>query len=194
MGLLSPWLVSNDSVSLQGARVELRTPSTKDYAQWRDVRLASRFFLEPWEPRWDEADYTRSAFRDRLRQYQSLTDQDQAYSFFIYVKDGDHFCGAVTLSNVRRGIAQMATLGYWIGVDFAGQGLMTDAVMTLLAHAFSDLALHRVEAACLPHNSASVGLLRKCSFTEEGFAASYLKIAGRWEDHLLFAKMSGRAA
>lgn len=191
MGLLTPWLVADDGVSLLGAKVELRTPHLRDFTDWRDVRLSSRGFLEQWEPRWDEADYSRSAFRDRLRQYQTLSDQDQAFSFFIFGRETGQFCGAITLSNIRRGIAQMGTLGYWIGTRFARQGLMTDAIATLLAHTFSELGLHRVEAACLPHNEASIRLLQKCGFTEEGYAASYLKIAGRWEDHLLFAKVNG---
>ena len=97
--------------------------------------------------------------------------------------------GALTLSNVRRGVAQMATLGYWIGAPFARQGYMTDALQALLPFAFDHLHLHRVEAACLPRNDASIALLRRAGFEQEGLARSYLKINGAWQDHLLFARL-----
>ena len=98
--------------------------------------------------------------------------------------------GALTLSNVRRGVAQTATLGYWMGKPFARQGYMTGAVKLMLDVAFRHLWLHRIEAACLPSNQASIGLLGKCGFAPEGLARGYLKIAGEWRDHLLFARLA----
>jgi [ribosomal protein S5]-alanine N-acetyltransferase len=194
MGLLTPWLIADNSVVLSGKRVELRTPTADHFAEWRDLRLASRSFLQPWEPTWDDTEYSRTSFRDRIAQYRKLADKDLTYSFFIFVRDGETLCGGASLSNVRRGVAQMATLGYWIGAAYARQGLMTDSIHALLRFAFSDLALHRIEAACLPRNEASIRLLESCGFKAEGYAASYLKIAGRWEDHILFAKVNGTVA
>ena len=95
--------------------------------------------------------------------------------------------GGINITNVRRGIALQGTLGYWIGAAFARQGYMTEAMRAMLAFAFTDLKLHRVEAACLPDNAASWALLLKCGFTEEGRARQYLRINGRWQDHLTFA-------
>ena len=116
-------------------------------------------------------------------------DDDMAYPFFIFSGDEKTMLGALTLSNVRRGVAQMATLGYWIGAPFARQGYMTDALQALLPFAFDHLHLHRVEAACLPRNAASIALLRRAGFEQEGLARSYLKINGAWQDHLLFARL-----
>ena len=95
--------------------------------------------------------------------------------------------GGLNISNVRRGVAQAASLGYWMGAPYAGRGLMTDAVRAALHFAFSTLRLNRLEAACLPTNAASQRVLEKAGFTREGRARRYLKINGQWQDHDLFA-------
>jgi [ribosomal protein S5]-alanine N-acetyltransferase len=169
--------------------VVLREPIMSDFPAWQSLRMKNRTFLEPWEPTWDEQDLTRSSFRERLAQYKRLSDADQAYAYFIFNAGEATLCGALTLSNVRRGVAQMGTVGYWIAQEFSRQGLMTDALRTLTRHAFTDLRLHRVEAACLPRNEGSIRLLERCGFEREGYARDYLQIAGRWEDHLLYAKV-----
>jgi len=98
--------------------------------------------------------------------------------------------GGVTLANVRRGIVQAGTIGYWIGEPFAGQGLMTRALRVLLPFVFSELSLHRIEAACIPSNIASVRVLEKCGFVHEGLARRYLCINGVWQDHYLFGLLN----
>ena len=94
--------------------------------------------------------------------------------------------GAITLSNIRRGVAETGTLGYWVGQPYAGQGVGTTSVRAILGFAFGALKLHRVEAACVPTNHASRRVLEKSGFRQEGVARAYLKINGRWADHLLF--------
>ena len=176
--------------SLRDGRALIRVPEMGDYEQWAALRAVSRAFLTPWEPIWPSNDLARTAFRSRIRQYWRDIDEDIAYPYFIYTPDGETLVGALTLSNVRRGVAQTATLGYWIGEPHARHGYMTSAVRLICDFAFRHLGLHRVEAACLPHNAASIGLLRKCGFAQEGLARGYLKIAGEWRDHLLFARLS----
>ena len=95
--------------------------------------------------------------------------------------------GGISLTNVRRGVAETCSFGYWIGERHARQGYMTEGLQLVLAFAFDALRLHRVEAACLPHNAPSRGLLLKSGFREEGYAREYLCIDGRWQDHVLFA-------
>lgn len=174
---------------LRGERIFLRTPDMTDHEQWARLRADSRDFLVPWEPSWPANDLSRSAFRLRIKQYHRDIADDVAYPFFIFGAGNHMLVGALTLSNVRRGVAQMATLGYWIGAPYARQGYMTAAVRALLPFAFDHLSLHRVEAACLPRNAASIALLRRTGFQHEGLARSYLKINGEWQDHLLFAKL-----
>jgi len=176
--------------SLRDGRALIRVPDMADHEQWAALRAQSRAFLTPWEPIWPSNDLTRTAFRSRIRQYWRDIDEDVAYPYFIYTADGETLVGALTLSNVRRGVAQTATLGYWIGQPFARMGYMTSAVRLICDVAFRHFGLHRVGGACLPHNAPSVGLLEKCGFHREGLARGYLKIAGDWRDHLLFARLS----
>ena len=95
--------------------------------------------------------------------------------------------GAITLDNIRRGPAQTGTLGYWIGAPFARQGFMGEAIGAVVAHAFDTMELSRIEAACLPENVASRGVLEKSGFKYEGVAQSYLQIHGRWRNHVLYS-------
>jgi ribosomal-protein-alanine N-acetyltransferase len=174
---------------LKDGHAVIRVPEMNDYEQWAALRAVSREFLTPWEPIWPANDLTRTAFRSRIRQYWRDIDEDAAYPYFIFDAQGQVLVGALTLSNVRRGVAQTGTLGYWIGFPHARKGYMTSAVRLTLDFAFRHLGLHRVEASCLPHNQASIRLLQKCGFEREGLARGYLKIAGEWRDHLLFARL-----
>jgi len=186
--LRSPFAADPPPILRDGHAV-IRVPDMSDYEQWAALRAASRDFLTPWEPIWPANDLTRTAFRSRIRQYWRDIDEDVAYPYFIFDAQGEVLVGALTLSNVRRGVAQTGTLGYWIGLPHARQGYMTSAVRLMLDFAFRHLGLHRVEASCLPHNQASIRLLQTCGFEREGLARGYLKIAGEWRDHLLFARL-----
>ncbi|MEM1101984.1 MAG: GNAT family protein, partial [Pseudomonadota bacterium] len=97
--------------------------------------------------------------------------------------------GAITLDHIRRGPAQAGTTGYWVGKPFAREGYMSEAIAALVHFAFTELDLSRIEAACLPENKASRGLLERSGFKYEGVAQSYLQIAGRWRTHVLYANL-----
>jgi ribosomal-protein-alanine N-acetyltransferase len=161
-----------------------------DYLQWAQLREASRGFLTPWEPIWPSDDLTRAGFRRRLRRYADDIAGDRAYPFLIFRVDDNVLIGGVTLANVRRGIVQAGTIGYWTGEAFAGHGYMTRALRVLLPFVFSELNLHRIEAACIPSNNASVRVLEKCGFVREGLARRYLCINGVWQDHFLFGLLN----
>ena len=107
----------------------------------------------------------------------------------IFRRSDDVLVGAITLDNIRRGPAQSGTLGYWTGQSFARQGYMREAIGAVVHYAFSQLELSRVEAACLPENRASRGLLESSGFKYEGVAQSYLQINGRWRTHVLYASL-----
>lgn len=175
---------------LLGPRVSLQPPRYSDWRAWADLRARSRAFLVPWEPAWAPDALSRAAYRRRLRHIALEWRDDIGYSFLIFRREDDVLLGGVTLSNIRRGVAQTASLGYWIGQPYARQGFMSEALRCLLPFAFDRLALHRIEAACLPHNQASRGLLTKIGFREEGYARQYLKIDGIWQDHVLYALLS----
>ncbi|RDJ23636.1 N-acetyltransferase [Bosea caraganae] len=168
----------------------LRAPQATDYAAWAVLRMESRDFLTPWEPVWNEDDLTRTSFRLRVKRAAREIATDEAYSLFIVDGQSDALLGGLTLGLVRRGVAQACTLGYWMGQRHAGKGHMTEAVRGALRFAFSDLALHRVEAACLPNNEPSRRLLERVGFRREGEARAYLRINGQWADHLLYGILS----
>ena len=168
----------------------LRAPAATDYAAWAVLRTESRAFLTPWEPVWNEDDLTRTSFRLRVKRAAREIASDEAYSLFILDGHSETLLGGLTLGLVRRGVAQACTLGYWMGARHAGKGHMSEAVRGALRFAFQDLALHRVEAACLPDNEPSRRLLERVGFQREGLARSYLRINGAWADHLLYAALA----
>jgi [ribosomal protein S5]-alanine N-acetyltransferase len=190
MAFLRSGLVGDLVPIVHGRNVRLRPPLASDYAQWAELRARSREHLRPWEPQWSHDELSRAAFRRRIRYYQRDLREDLGYAFFIFAADNDDLLGGLTLSNVRRGITQAAAVGYWLGLPYVGHGYMTEAVRALVPFAFHELKLHRLEAACLPHNLASIRVLERNGFQREGLARRYLRINGSWQDHLLFALLS----
>jgi ribosomal-protein-alanine N-acetyltransferase len=181
----------SDSVpAIVGDGVSLRVPQSSDYAEWAALRETSRDFLVPWEPTWPDDDLSRGAFRRRLKRYADDQRSDLAYAFMIFRSDDNALVGGLTLANIRRGVAQAGSIGYWVGAPFTRKGYMTAAVRALVPFCFRTLRLHRLEAACIPANTASIALLEKTGFTREGYARSYLCINGVWQDHLLYARLT----
>ena len=180
----------NESLpAIGGPGVSLRMPLNSDYAAWADLREQSRGFLTPWEPIWPADDLTRSAFRRRIKRYAEDQRNDIAYAFLIFRAGDDALVGGLTLANIRRGVAQAGSIGYWVGEPYARKGYMTAALRALVPFSFTTLRLHRLEAACIPNNAASIGLLEKTGFKREGYARGYLCINGAWQDHLLYARL-----
>ena len=189
MALLD-WIAPESGLRVEGDGVVLRPPRASDFVAWRELRAQSRAFLQPWEPTWPADDLSRAAFRRRLMSYARDREIGVAYPFFVFRASDDALSGGITLSNVRRGVAQMGSVGYWCGRPFARQGLTLSAVRALSGFAFRTLALHRLEAACIPDNQPSRRLLAQAGFVEEGYAKAYLKINGGWRDHVLFGLLT----
>jgi len=187
IGFLRSGLPTLPAVRLDAERIYLRPPRARDWRAWAALREESRDFLAPWEPTWPPDALVRAAYIRRLRRQQADWRNDEGYSFLIVRRGDDVLLGGIGLSNVRRGVAQMASLGYWIGERFARPGYMTEAGRTTLGFAFRHLGLHRVEAFCLPTNEASRHLLEAIGFVREGYARSYLRIDGAWRDHVMYA-------
>jgi ribosomal-protein-alanine N-acetyltransferase len=182
-------LLSNNapSVQLVGPKVMLRPPLRTDEKQWIAIREESRDFLEFWEPTWPSDATTPAAFRRRLKKFTADWRDGSTYAFLNFRRGDEVLLGGITLSNVRRGVAQSASVGYWMGKTHARNGYMAEAIQLTLDFSFDTLGLHRVEAACLPSNTPSRNLLVKSGFLQEGFARRYLRINGTWQDHVTFA-------
>jgi ribosomal-protein-alanine N-acetyltransferase len=177
-------------VRLETERIVLRLPAHGDFHAWTSLRQSSRDFLTRWEPVWSPDHLTRKSFVNRVYWAARASRGGTALPLFLVRRDGV-LLGAITLDNIRRGPAQSGTIGYWIGQDFARQGYMREAIGVLVHHAFTALYLSRIEAACLPENVASRGVLEGSGFKYEGVAQSYLQIDGRWRNHVLYANLRG---
>jgi ribosomal-protein-alanine N-acetyltransferase len=185
------WITPDAGLTLEGERVRLRPPRAADHKTWAELRDQSRDFLQPWEPSWPADDLSKAAFRRRLSIYGRDQDLGQGYAFFIFRKMDDRLVGGINLRDIRRGVSQTGSLGYWVGRPHARCGFTLDAVRTVSRFAFATLGLHRLEAACLPENEASRLLLLRAGFEIEGRARAYLKINGAWRDHVLFGLVRG---
>ncbi len=174
---------------LLSERLELRLPRRADYIAWVTTRRDGVDFLQPWEPIRGRDYETKASFYSRMGWAHRAARNKSAFPFMIIRREDARLLGAITLDNVRFGPAKAGTVGYWIGPDFARQGFMREALETVVDFAFERLDLSRIEAACLPENEASRGVLEKSGFKYEGVAQSYLQIAGRWRTHVLYARL-----
>jgi ribosomal-protein-alanine N-acetyltransferase len=176
-------------VRIETERMTLRLPQHADWKSWSALRADSEGFLIPWEPIWSADHLSRRSFTNRVYWAARAEAQGTALPLMMIRREDQALLGAVTLDNIRRGPSQAGTLGYWIGEPFQRRGYMREAILAVVHHAFTAMDLSRIEAACLPENTASRGVLEKCGFKYEGVAQSYLQIAGRWRNHVLYAAL-----
>ena len=165
--------------------VALRPPALSDAAELLELRSRNRAHLEPWEPERPLGYYSVEGQRALLESALAAREAGRAFPFLV--EHEGRIVGGVNLNEVVRGAFQNAYLGYWVDGACAGRGVATEAVRQAVAFAFGAGRLHRVQAAVIPRNAASLRVLEKCGFREEGLARRYLRIAGRWEDHRIFA-------
>lgn len=150
--------------------------------------IANRAHTEPWEPIHSERHYSVAGQREVLRRDVDAWQSGLGYAFAVLdASSGYRIIGRITLANVVLGAWRNATLGYWVAGDAGGRGHGTEAVELICRFGFEQAGLHRIQPAVLPRNVRSRRVLEKNSFRLEGRALRYLNIAGRWEDHDLYA-------
>jgi ribosomal-protein-alanine N-acetyltransferase len=168
----------------------LRPPRTTDVPAFRHALRRNHAHLKPWSvaPVGGEDPASLTSVSRAILRNRREWKQGASYVFFVAPRDDDStLIGRVALGGVLRGAFQNAYLGYWIDEGRQGQGLTTEAVVAATSFAFASVGLHRVQAAVMPSNLASQRVLEKVGYRREGMAERYLCIAGRWEDHTLFA-------
>jgi [ribosomal protein S5]-alanine N-acetyltransferase len=166
--------------------VVLRPISQRDRDVWRRVRAANLV----WLGRWDATAPSRSQAQPRsfASMVRSMRREARAGRQLPFVVQYDgRFVGQLTVSNIVRGSAQYASIGYWIDETYAGRGITTRAVAMAIDHCFGPVGLHRLEATVRPENAPSLRVLAKLGFREEGMFRRYLDVDGAWRDHLCFA-------
>ena len=165
----------------------LRLLTGRDVGVVLDAYLRNREHLAPWDPARSESFFTS------VEQAGILTDQIEQLKAgfgvpFVIVKS-DMIIGRINLTGIVRGPFQSANVGYWVDKDHVGQGLASAALENVISHCIKDLGLHRLQAGTLLHNLGSQKVLRKAGFEPIGIAQKYLKIAGTWQDHVLFQRI-----
>jgi len=187
MSFLNAYSLKKNLFEITGQKVLLRPPQYSDWRSWADERKKNELYLQPWEPLWSINELERSSFVKRVRMFERLSHNDQAYSFLIFKSDSGDFIGEVNISNVQRGIIQSCSIGYWIAKDCEGKGIMSESLELIKEFIFNELKLHRIEAVCLPYNKPSLKVLLKNGFIKEGTARKLLKINDKWQDHTVLS-------
>ncbi|MFI5608635.1 GNAT family N-acetyltransferase [Amycolatopsis sp. NPDC051903] len=168
--------------------VAVRPVRLRDAGEWSRIRLRDREHLEQWEPTGIGPWPDRNAFWSWPSQWaalRGLARRGQCLPFTITV-DGN-FAGQITVGNVIRASLRSAWVGYWVSSDIVRGGVATAAVALVTDHAFESAGLHRLEATVRPENNASIRVLTKAGYRQEGLFERYLDVAGAWRDHLCFA-------
>lgn len=159
----------------RGSRVYVKRISAEDGSALMALNRVSRRFHAPWVA----PPITAAAFR----RYLTEARRPDHLGLGLWLRGEEALIGVINLSHIVRGAFQSAYLGYYIGVPYAGRGLMREGLSLLLGYAFHRVRLHRVEANIQPANTRSIALMRALGFCREGLARRYLKLAGRWRDH-----------
>lgn len=176
---------------LRGERVLLKSADINDWRAWSQLRSISREYLTPWEPLWPTNAMSQNFFSNLQRRQWREWRRGSGFAFLIFLIEGEStgpLIGGINVNDIEWGGFSKGTLGYWIGHPYAGKGYMTEAGKLVCDFAFKKAGLRRLEASCLPHNVPSKKVLHNLGFIEEGFAKSYLRINGKWEDHILWGK------
>jgi ribosomal-protein-alanine N-acetyltransferase len=176
-------------VRLDAKRVILRAPRATDIAELRGLLIRNAEHLRPWSPS-PPPGTNPAGFTELGRSIARHRRDWKAGSGYVFVMQlrvpREPLVGRIALTSVTRGPFQSAQLGYWMDAGHVRRGLMSEAVDATLGFAFDRLGLHRLQAAVMPTNHASRSILQKRGFREEGYAERYLRIAGKWEDHVLY--------
>ena len=182
------WPARLGPLRVPAGTVALRPIRLRDAGEWSRIRLRDQEYLEKWEPTAPGPWADRNGFWSWPPQWlalRSLARRGQCLPFTITV-DGE-LAGQITIGNVIRASLRSAWVGYWVSSSLAGGGVATAAVALVVDHVFQAAGLHRIEATVRPENAASVRVLTKTGFRQEGLFRRYLDVAGDWRDHYCFA-------
>ena len=174
--------MTTGDVVRRGRRVHLRRPVAADREAFLAAVARSRRLHRPW--------VTPPGDADAFTSMAGSADLPTTQRFLVVRDDGGELVGVANLSQIFHGPFRNAYLGYYAFAPHHGQGLMKEGLELTIRQAFGPLGLHRIQANVQPENDRSIALLRSLGFTEEGYARRYLKIGGRWRDHLLFARLA----
>ncbi len=167
----------------------IRLVTVNDAQALSELIRHNRDFLAPWRPVRDESYFTPEGQEALIRT--ELEKRSQGTGFPCVIVDEQRMIvGQISLNGIVRGAFQSCAMGYWVSQAMNGQGLATAAVNEIVRVAFEELGLHRVQAETLLHNVRSQRVLEHNGFVRFGMAPAYLNIAGKWQDHAVYQKLS----
>lgn len=168
-------------------RIYIRRLEVSDTDSLLALRVRNRKFLKPFEPQFPDSHFMFEGQKEIIEKVIQNWEHGTGFGFGIFLRNTDQLMGRVNLSNVVRGAWESCTIGYFLDKQLNGQGITTEAVRLAVRFSFEHANLHRVQAAVMPRNLASIRVLEKVGFRFEGFAEYYLKINGKWEHHNIYS-------
>jgi ribosomal-protein-alanine N-acetyltransferase len=174
-------------------RLILRSLQATDMQQLNEYILRNKDFLSLWEPERDEHYYSEKGVKEIVeKQNDEITSLKGIY-LYIFLKDGLKLIGSISVSHIVFGAFQSCFLAYKLDKHEINHGYMTEAMKKVIEICFHEYELHRIEANVMPKNTRSIRVLKKLGFVEEGRSQKYLKINGRWEDHIHYVLLNDGA-
>ncbi|EGU40957.1 GNAT family N-acetyltransferase [Vibrio splendidus] len=175
---------------LETARTQIEAMGKQHAAVLLQYHLENRCHLAPWSPMRDEQFYTLEYWEDFCHASEALFESGKEIKFVAIDKETREVVGVCSYTAIARGVFQACFLGYHMAQKYEGKGFMTEILEVTLRYMFDVVGLNRIMATYMPRNKASEKVLFKLGFEKEGYARKYLKIAGKWEDHILTSRIS----
>lgn len=180
-------------ISIATDRFTLRTIDVEQAEALLDFRWRNESFFKNWGPAYSEDFFQLDAIQEFLAKQMIFIEKGLLLRFYIFHHSDKKYkkiLGNISYSNIQRGVAQYCNLGYKVDQQFNGKGIATEAINAGNDYVFKTLKLHRIEANIMPHNSASIRVIEKLGFHQEGIAQKLLKINGQWQDHIRYALLN----
>lgn len=178
-------------VTLESGDLVLRPLRQRDKAEWMALRRRNVDWLKAWEATQPDPSGPLPSYRSMVSSLNAQARAGQSMPWVIAIREPRAarpvMAGQLTVSGILWGSALTASLGYWVDREQAGRGLAPTAVALATDHCFGALGLHRMEINIRPENAASLRVVEKLGFRDEGLRRAYLHIDGRWADHRTFA-------
>lgn len=175
-----------------GKKIFIRFLDELDAEALCDLNIRNRDFFQEYSIIREDKYYTTEGQRESLSNCLKQRENDEKYSFGIFIIDTEQLIGGISLFKIEHGPAECCMVGYELDKQFNGKEYMTEAIRLVVEFAFNELSLHRIEAGAMPHNIGSITVLEKVGFCKEGIARKNVKINGKWEDHQMLAIISDK--
>lgn len=177
-------------IQIETERLILHSPQINLLPLLHDFHLRNTTHFAPWTPTHHDTDMN-DYYTQQILRYQKHSEEGTGLALYLFEKNNrEKIIGDVNLSNVVRGIFQSCNMGYRLDERAQGKGYMREAILRVVQYAFDEMKLHRIEANIMPHNVRSIKLITAVGFEEEGLAKKYLKINGKWQDHLQYVVLN----